>query len=102
MSKAEASLVYLDLPASTIGVAMEHEQHPTPIAVEAKPLLVSTQDAAKLLGLSPKTLANWRSRGVGPKWLHVSGSQSAVLYAYKDLEEWVERARESKNRRLIE
>lgn len=32
--------------------------------------------------ISPKTLANWRTKGVGPKWTKVGGR---VVYALKDV-----------------
>ena len=35
---------------------------------EVKPLFVKATDIDRIIvGLSPKTLANWRSQGVGPK-----------------------------------
>lgn len=33
--------------------------------------------------ISPKTLANWRARGIGPAWLKVGGR---VVYAIEDVE----------------
>jgi hypothetical protein len=49
----------------------------------------TTDEAARVLGLSPKTLANWRARKKGPKYVHVSSKNSTVLYRYDDLLEWV-------------
>lgn len=34
---------------------------------------VSAEDAAKVMGRTPKTLANWRSRGVGPSHVRIHG-----------------------------
>ncbi|MDN6478475.1 helix-turn-helix transcriptional regulator, partial [Corynebacterium variabile] len=41
-------------------------------------LAVSTADAAQMIGVSPKTLRNWRSLGRGPKPTTLSKSQ--VVY----------------------
>jgi hypothetical protein len=35
---------------------------------------------------SPRTLDGWRRRGVGPKWFHVGGKTSRVLYTMADVE----------------
>ena len=41
---------------------------------EIKPLFVKATDIDRIIvGLSPKTLANWRSQGVGPKYFIVNG-----------------------------
>lgn len=54
-------------------------------------LLYTTEEAARVLGLNPKTLANWRARKKGPRFVRVSQSkQSMVLYRYDDLCEWVD------------
>ena len=51
---------------------------------EIKPLFVKATDIDRIIvGLSPKTLANWRSEGIGPKYFIVNGS---VYYAFTELE----------------
>ena len=51
-----------------------------------KPLFVKATDIDRIVvGLSPKTLANWRSQGVGPKYFLVNGS---VYYAFTELEKF--------------
>ena len=50
---------------------------------ELKPLFVKATDIDRIVvGLSPKTLANWRSQGVGPKYFLVNGS---VYYSFSEL-----------------
>lgn len=51
------------------------------------PQVLDTKAAAKLLGLSPRTLETWRSRGKGPPY--VSGRP--VQYRRGDLEAWQKR-----------
>lgn len=46
---------------------------------------LSTQQAAHYLGLRPKTLANMRWRGAGPRYRHHGGR---VHYHIDDLEAW--------------
>lgn len=56
----------------------------------AQPLAFSTVDAAKLLGVSAKTLANWRCLGKGPAYIRLGNSPRAqVLYRYEDLDAWL-------------
>lgn len=42
-------------------------------------------EAARLLGLKPQTLANWRVSGKGPRY---SKRGNKVFYSMKDLEEF--------------
>jgi predicted DNA-binding transcriptional regulator AlpA len=47
---------------------------------------LNRRDAADYLGLSVKTLANYRSRGKGPRCIRVGGR---TFYYLKDLEAFV-------------
>lgn len=49
--------------------------------------LLSTQDAAKVVGLSPQTLAILRVEGGGPRYVKLGRS---VRYDPADLAAWVE------------
>lgn len=52
-------------------------------AGEPKPLFVAARHIGKvIIGLSPKTAANWRSQKVGPRFFMVNGS---AYYAWSDL-----------------
>lgn len=44
---------------------------------------VDRKNAAKALGRKPKTLADWHSRGLGPKGFKVQGR---VFYLWSDIE----------------
>ena len=61
------------------------------VGSQAAPISVRTNVAARLLGVSPMTLRNWRAKGVGPRFVHVSGPNSPVLYLYQDLLDWANR-----------
>ncbi len=54
---------------------MKHKDkdNPTPVFI---PMALSSEDAARALGVSPKTLANWRCAGRGPAYVHISDSPS--------------------------
>ncbi|MBA8988889.1 MULTISPECIES: helix-turn-helix transcriptional regulator [Curtobacterium] len=54
------------------------------------PDLVSDVDVAALLGVSPKTLANWRSAGVGPSYFKIGGR---VRYDRAVILTWLDAAR---------
>jgi len=48
-----------------------------------------TQEAARFIGLSCRTLEKHRIYGTGPKYSKVGGR---IIYAVSDLREWVESA----------
>ena len=50
----------------------------------------STPEAAVYLGNSARTLARWRSLGLGPSYIRVGGK---VRYLRRDLDEWLARHR---------
>ena len=51
--------------------------------------LLETRDAAPLVGVSVGTLENWRTQGVGPKFLKISnGRQGKVVYDPDDIAIW--------------
>jgi hypothetical protein len=51
------------------------------------PLYVDTPGAAQRLGVSPRTLVDYRSRGGGPKWVRIA---RAVRYRIDWLDQWAE------------
>lgn len=56
--------------------------------------LLTERDAAASLALTPRTLQDWRRRGVGPP--HVRVSSRCVRYRLQDLKDWAaERVRTS-------
>ncbi len=50
------------------------------------PRLLTTPEAARCLGLATGTLQNWRSQGVGPKFVRL---RRAVRYDAAVLEEFI-------------
>ena len=59
--------------------------------VYLRPLAVTPEQAAQLTTLSPYTLADYRAKGIGPKYLKTSpGRTGLVLYRISDLEAWLE------------
>ena len=51
---------------------------------------LSTPEAARVVGLSPATLASLRTRGGGPPYLKID---SRVVYDPTDLEAWLDERR---------
>lgn len=49
--------------------------------------LLTEKDAAKYLNYAPRTLAGWRHRGGGPRYISVS--RTSVRYRQSDLEAWI-------------
>lgn len=58
-------------------------------AVAIEPLAVTTEDAAAMIGRRPKTLANWRTRGFGPRFVRAEET-GPVVYLVADLRAWLE------------
>ncbi len=53
--------------------------------------LISTRQAAQLLGLSPDTLRRWRTSGRGPAYARFGALHGRAFYLPKDIEAWVDR-----------
>jgi len=51
---------------------------------------LNNRQAAKLIGVHPVTLAQWRMKGRGPKYSKVGDGQNApVRYTAADVHEWM-------------
>lgn len=48
--------------------------------------MLTAKELADELKLSTNTLAQWRSRGAGPRYFHMHGS---VRYFKTDVEQWI-------------
>ena len=60
----------------------------TDIATELPPRMLRTPEAARLLGLSGRTLEKHRTFGTGPTYRKIGGR---VVYAIDDLQGWANR-----------
>lgn len=47
--------------------------------------LLTVDQAAAILGVSPWTLRKWRSKGQGPRFVRLGGKLSSVRYRRQDL-----------------
>ena len=56
-------------------------------------LAVSANEAAAMLGVSSRTLANWRTLGIGPAFVRVGAVHSRTLYRLDDLNTWLDNNR---------
>ena len=61
-----------------------------PSAILTDPALTDAQVSAALGGISIDTLAQWRHRGVGPRFVKIGRS---VRYLRSDVEQWLREAR---------
>lgn len=50
-------------------------------------LSLTTAEAARVLGVAPKTLRNWRSLGTGPAYVELGSRQ--CVYRPADLDSWL-------------
>lgn len=46
------------------------------------------KEAARFLGLSHKTLNNWRVQGIGPRFVKAPGANGSVRYPLSELVAW--------------
>lgn len=63
---------------------------PTQQALESSALSVNATEAAAMLGISPRTLANWRTQGIGPAFIRIGKVHSRTLYRVDDLHAWLD------------
>lgn len=57
--------------------------------------LLTTEQAARLLGVHPGTLSNWRLRQQGPAFVRVG---SRIRYRLADVESWITHNHQGVNR----
>lgn len=55
--------------------------------IAAEPLIVSTKQAARILGNSPRTLEDWRLTGIGPRFVKMGRN---VRYRMSDILDYLE------------
>lgn len=51
---------------------------------------LTSEQAAEFLGVTPRTLVNWRYKGRGPKFIRTGAVHSRVLYRLRDLNAWLD------------
>ena len=57
----------------------------SPDASTTAPMLVTTREASRLLGVAVATLTTWRTRGGGPPFRRIGTAGRLVRYAVADL-----------------
>lgn len=61
------------------------------MAKDVEPLAVRPREAARLLGVSLRTLWSWTQRGIVPCVKVGTGKRKAVLYPVRELQTWLAR-----------
>ena len=54
---------------------------------------VGEETAAQLIGISPDTLANWRSEGKAPEHFRIGGPGYRVSYELRTIAAWIQARR---------
>lgn len=60
--------------------------------LQTKPIpifLIDSKEAAFVLGISSRTLANWRCKGRGPAYIRLGKKRSPVMYRLSDVQDWI-------------
>ncbi|MBF0213023.1 MAG: hypothetical protein HQM00_05570 [Magnetococcales bacterium] len=60
--------------------------------------MVSQTVVAAMLGVHPRTLHNWRNKGIGPPWQKVDGS-TAIVYSKSGAERYRETREQEKEQK---
>ncbi|MDR2931144.1 MAG: helix-turn-helix domain-containing protein [Propionibacteriaceae bacterium] len=68
---------------------MSHKPAPRPIIDDCYAL--SSCEAAQRLGITAKTLANWRAKGEGPRFIRYGNPGGRVVYRQVDIDEFLSR-----------
>lgn len=61
----------------------------TPAPVSLSPIGLQTDAAAAYIGVTRKTLANWRVLGEGPRYVRLGKTGSRLIYRVVDLESFL-------------
>ena len=51
--------------------------------------LIDSKEAAFVLGISSRTLANRRCKGRGPAYIRLGKKRSPVMYRVSDVQDWI-------------
>lgn len=62
-------------------------------------LLTETQAAKYIGGASPRTMRDWRDKGVGPEYMKLEGNDKMIRYDLRDLDKWITEHPRRKERR---
>ena len=54
-----------------------------------KKLMLNEKEVAKITGVSPSCLSNWRRDGIGIPYKKMNGKRGKVMYPKRDLAEWI-------------
>lgn len=58
-----------------------------PTADEIEDRMLKSREAARMIGVSPRTLAKWRHKGVGPQCVRLG--YNLVVYRLSDIDAWI-------------
>lgn len=49
--------------------------------------MLKSREAARMIGISPRTLAKWRQKGVGPQCVRLG--YNLAVYRLSDIDAWI-------------
>lgn len=61
----------------------------TPLVISTPPASLPSVAAAAYLGVSRKTLSNWRALGIGPRYARLGKAGARIVYRVIDLDEFL-------------
>lgn len=81
-SSAPISSADADRSGGTAGITGSEAR-----ASDAADVVLTPEQAAEVLGVSTRTLSNWRSAGIGPKWFRLA--DRLIRYRRSELHAWL-------------
>lgn len=68
-------------------------------SMQRPPRLLGENEAGKYLGVSGRTLRDWRDKGIGPEYLKLEGNEKLTRYDIKELDKYIDEHPRRKERR---
>lgn len=59
-------------------------------SMQRPPRLLNENEAGKYLGISGRTLRDWRDKGIGPEYVKLEGNEKLTRYDIKELDRYID------------
>ena len=59
-------------------------------SMQRPPRLLNENEAGKYLGISGRTLRDWRDKGIGPEYVRLEGNEKLTRYDIKELDRYID------------
>lgn len=81
--------VELDVVVSELQATLADTIEKLSAARERPPRLLKENEAARYMGISGRTLRDWRDKGIGPDYLKLEGGEKTIRYDILTLDQYI-------------